>query len=230
MAFLALFVALGGTATAASQYIDGKKIKKNTITSKQVKNGTLLAKDFKSGQLPRGRAGIPGAPGSAGATGSAGAAGPAGSPGTAGLTLKTSSLPDAVRTPTASAVTEAWGTPPDSEFHAIGSASGYAFKMACGDVMHTHSADTFWTWNYDNVMRIRIAGTALANSDAGGGQAQSATGKQSPFMTNVYNTDYSGEVVNTFSMTTGEVVRVSARQIVDSDSCEYRNVKLYVWS
>jgi hypothetical protein len=46
VAFLALFVALGGTATAASQLIDGKTIKKSTITSEQVKHRSLQGDDI----------------------------------------------------------------------------------------------------------------------------------------------------------------------------------------
>lgn len=230
VAFLALFVALGGTATAASQYIDGKNIKKNTITSKQVKNGSLLAKDFKSGQLPRGRAGTPGAVGSVGAAGSAGAAGPAGSPGTAGLTLKTYSVPDAVRPPAATSVANEWDIPPASEFHAIGAVAGYSFTMACSDLL-PFRAGSYDTWHYHTVMRVAMAGNALGDSYAGGGVATSYTvGGSPPQPTYTNNTDGSGEMTDTFSTTTGEVVRVAARVVVDGDSCEYRNVKLYVWS
>jgi hypothetical protein len=45
VALIALFVALGGPATAAS-LIRGSQIKKNSITSKQIKNHTLATKDL----------------------------------------------------------------------------------------------------------------------------------------------------------------------------------------
>ncbi len=42
---LALFVALSGTAIAATK-INGKNIKKGTVTSKQIKNGTITKSDL----------------------------------------------------------------------------------------------------------------------------------------------------------------------------------------
>lgn len=41
IALLALFVAVGGTATAASGLINGKKIKNSTVTGKKLKNKTI---------------------------------------------------------------------------------------------------------------------------------------------------------------------------------------------
>jgi hypothetical protein len=55
VSLLALFVALGGGAYAASQLPKGsvgtKQLKDNAVISSKVKNGSLLAKDFKAGQL-----------------------------------------------------------------------------------------------------------------------------------------------------------------------------------
>ena len=68
VAFVALFVAGAGTATAA-KVITGKQIKNSSITSTDVKNGSLLRKDFKSVQLPRGPQGLPGTAGRAGRDG-----------------------------------------------------------------------------------------------------------------------------------------------------------------
>lgn len=68
IAFVALFVAGAGSATAA-RLITGKQIKNSSITSKDVRNGSLLRRDFRSGQLPRGPQGLPGAPGRAGRDG-----------------------------------------------------------------------------------------------------------------------------------------------------------------
>ncbi|WP_139175729.1 collagen-like triple helix repeat-containing protein [Nocardioides lianchengensis] len=83
VAFLALFVALGGTSYAAVQ------LPKNSVTSQQVKNGSLLRKDFKTGQVPagaRGPQGLRGVPGAAGAPGEPGLPGLQGEPGRSALT------------------------------------------------------------------------------------------------------------------------------------------------
>ena len=72
VAYVALFVALGGTSYAAVN-ITGKQIKNSSITSVDVKNRSLLAKDFKAGQLPAGNPGAQGAKGDAGPKGDAGA-------------------------------------------------------------------------------------------------------------------------------------------------------------
>jgi hypothetical protein len=84
---LALFVALGGSATAAlvingknikAGSITGKSIKNNTIGSSKITDGDLLAKDFKAGELPagaqgpQGAQGVPGAPGTNGQNGAPG--------------------------------------------------------------------------------------------------------------------------------------------------------------
>jgi hypothetical protein len=61
VAYLALFVALGGTSYAAVQLpknsVTAKQIKTSAVRSAEVKNGSLKAKDFKAGQLPDGPAG-----------------------------------------------------------------------------------------------------------------------------------------------------------------------------
>jgi hypothetical protein len=80
VAYLALFVALGGTSMAASNAL----VPKNSVGTAQVINGSLLKKDFKSGQLPRGARGPAGPRGLAGAQGPAGPAGPAGTGGAQG--------------------------------------------------------------------------------------------------------------------------------------------------
>lgn len=68
VAFMALFVAGAGTATAAG-LITGKQIKNSSITTKDIKNKSLLKKDFKSGQLPAGPKGLAGQNGRAGRDG-----------------------------------------------------------------------------------------------------------------------------------------------------------------
>src|SRR6478736_2327181 len=65
VAYLALFVALGGTSMAASSAL----VPKNSVGTRQVINGSLLKKDFKSGQLPRGPQGPAGDPGNQGPPG-----------------------------------------------------------------------------------------------------------------------------------------------------------------
>jgi len=76
---LALFVAMGGTAIAASSaLITGKQIKNSSITGADVKNKSLTPKDFRGSV--RGPRGLRGATGATGATGPAGAQGPAGAP------------------------------------------------------------------------------------------------------------------------------------------------------
>src|SRR6478736_8507493 len=81
VAYLALFVALGGTSMAASSAL----VPKNSVGTAQVINGSLLKKDFKSGQLPRGARGPAGARGAKGATGAQGVQGSQGIQGIQGV-------------------------------------------------------------------------------------------------------------------------------------------------
>jgi hypothetical protein len=87
VAYLALFLALGGTSYAASKLpansVTGKQIKASAVTSSDVKDRSLLAKDFKNGQLPAGPQGAAGAQGAPGPAGPEGSAGPKGEPGSA---------------------------------------------------------------------------------------------------------------------------------------------------
>ncbi len=74
IATLALFLALGGGAYAATQLpknsVGAKQIKKNAVSGSKVKDGSLRASDFKKGELaglkgpqgPPGQAGQPGSP------------------------------------------------------------------------------------------------------------------------------------------------------------------------
>jgi hypothetical protein len=74
VAYLALFVALGGTSVAAvsltKNSVKRKHIAPNAVNSAKVKNKSLRARDFAPGQLPKGERGDPGAPGQPGAPGS----------------------------------------------------------------------------------------------------------------------------------------------------------------
>jgi hypothetical protein len=95
LGMLALFVALSGTAYAATlprNSVGPAQLKRNAVTSAKVKPRSLLASDFRRGQLPagpRGPEGPPGARGAEGATGARGAEGargPQGPQGPAGAT------------------------------------------------------------------------------------------------------------------------------------------------
>jgi Collagen triple helix repeat (20 copies) len=93
LGLLALFVALSGTAYAASlprNSVGTAQLKRNAVTSAKVKPRSLLGSDFRQGQLPagpqgpqgpagaRGPEGPPGTRGAEGATGARGAEGPVG--------------------------------------------------------------------------------------------------------------------------------------------------------
>ena len=85
VAYLALFVALGGVSWAAIKLprnsVGAKQIKKGAVRSADVKNGTLKAADLGPDVV---RAGPAGAPGERGERGERGETGPAGSPGDPG--------------------------------------------------------------------------------------------------------------------------------------------------
>ena len=80
-AYLALFIALGGTSYAAvtlpRSSVGNPQLKDNAVTSGKIRNGTLLARDFRGGVLQSGPRGATGERGPAGATGPAGPAGTA---------------------------------------------------------------------------------------------------------------------------------------------------------
>ena len=64
VAYLALFVALGGTGYAAFKLpknsVGTKQLKNGAVTGEKVKGGSLLPSNFKGGQLPQGPQGLPG--------------------------------------------------------------------------------------------------------------------------------------------------------------------------
>jgi hypothetical protein len=94
LAFLALFIALSGTAYAATlprNSVGTAQLKRNAVTSKKVKDRSLLAKDFKRGQLPAG---------ARGAQGPQGIQGPQGAPGATNVTVRVG--PEVAATSTAS--------------------------------------------------------------------------------------------------------------------------------
>ena len=86
VAYLALFVALGGTSFAASTVITGKNVKDSSLTGADVKNSSLTGGDVKNKSLtprdfkgsvqgPKGDTGPQGAKGDAGLQGAKGEAG-----------------------------------------------------------------------------------------------------------------------------------------------------------
>lgn len=88
VAYLALFVALGGSSYAAvtlkKNSVKSRNIAKNAVTSPKVRNGALLSRDFKAGQLPGGPQGPKGDTGARGADGLPGQDGADGADGAAG--------------------------------------------------------------------------------------------------------------------------------------------------
>lgn len=89
MSTLGVFIALGGTATAAV-VITGKNVKNGSLTSADIKDRSLRAADFGAGQLPAGErgpagpAGLNGTNGANGANGTNGVNGERGPTGPAG--------------------------------------------------------------------------------------------------------------------------------------------------
>ena len=98
VAYLALFVALGGTSYAAvslsknsvrSKHIKNGQVKRadlrnNALNAEKVQDGSLLAQDFKAGELVAGAPGPAGPAGPKGDTGSQGLKGDKGDPGVDG--------------------------------------------------------------------------------------------------------------------------------------------------
>jgi hypothetical protein len=85
IATIALFVALGGGAYAATQLpknsVGAKQLRKGAVNSAKVKDASLMSKDFKAGQLPAGPTGARGAEGPRGLEGARGATGQTGARG-----------------------------------------------------------------------------------------------------------------------------------------------------
>jgi hypothetical protein len=89
VAYLALFLALGGTSAYAAgalpkASVGAKQLKKNAVTSPKVRDGSLRAQDFAPGQLPRGEQGPQGERGAIGPQGERGPEGPEGPQGEQG--------------------------------------------------------------------------------------------------------------------------------------------------
>ncbi len=78
LAAMALFIVIGGSATAASGLINGKKIKKGTVTAKQIKNKTITKAKLKPALVKslKGQTGPQGPKGEKGETGQNGVVAP----------------------------------------------------------------------------------------------------------------------------------------------------------
>lgn len=111
VALIALFIALGGVAGAATTLVTTKmlanrsvttaKIAPNAVTGAKVKNGSLTAADFRKGTLltgPQGAAGPQGPAGPAGPQGATGATGATGPQGPSEATFALSSTPVTLNT------------------------------------------------------------------------------------------------------------------------------------
>jgi hypothetical protein len=78
VAYVALFIALGGTSYAATlprNSVGNKQLKKNAVTSGKIRNGTVRRVDIAAGTLLRGPRGEQGPAGPTGATGAGAAVG-----------------------------------------------------------------------------------------------------------------------------------------------------------
>lgn len=97
IAILAAFIAIGGTATAASGLINGKKIKPRTITTKQFKNKSITRAKIAPSALAglAGAKGPQGDKGERGAKGDPGAQGPQGEPGATALSASATKVAQA---------------------------------------------------------------------------------------------------------------------------------------
>jgi len=93
IALLALFVAIGGTATAAG-LINGKKIKPGTVSGKAFKTQTITKAKISTSTLAAlaGAAGPRGETGKKGEQGAVGNQGPQGDPGASSLSVKATKL------------------------------------------------------------------------------------------------------------------------------------------
>jgi hypothetical protein len=84
---LALFIALSGTAYAATLprgSVGTRQLKNNAVNSAKVRDRSLLVRDFKGGELPRGPKGQKGDTGATGPRGATGRRGPRGRKGSKG--------------------------------------------------------------------------------------------------------------------------------------------------
>lgn len=100
LASIAVFAALAGTATAAGSLIDGKEIKRGTITGKQIKNKSLALNKLAPAAVTKlqgatGQRGPEGPRGETGATGATGPKGDTGAQGPAGIVAPLSGSKDA---------------------------------------------------------------------------------------------------------------------------------------
>lgn len=160
VAWLALFVALGGTGYAAATItganivngsVAGVDVKDSSLTGVDVKNGTLLAADFKRGQLPAGARGPAGAAGATGGLGPAGPAGPQGPVGPVGPVGPATRIPAAMHGMPASVAAPAFASTsaPQNGTDAIAftttRAGSILFLVPSGEFRFSASANPSWS-------------------------------------------------------------------------------------
>lgn len=160
-AYVALFVALGGTSYAVTSLprnsvgsvqikpraVQNSKLANNAVTGAKVKNRSLTSADFKLGALPKGPAGP------AGPTGPAGPAGPAGASGARafgrvaadGTVTKSKNI--------ASVARPSVGTYCITPTAAAGIDTTQTGVVATFDSFGTYSADQFATVEFDSLGR-----------------------------------------------------------------------------
>lgn len=86
MSTIAATLAMGGGSYAvAAGFLDGSRLKDNTVASIKITDGSLVAADFAQNQLPQGPQGPTGPQGPSGPQGEVGPRGPKGEPGGPGL-------------------------------------------------------------------------------------------------------------------------------------------------
>jgi hypothetical protein len=164
IAYLALFVALGGVSVAAinlpAKSVGTRQLKANAVVSSKVKDGSLLRKDFGASELPAGAVGPTGATGAAGNTGAAGAAGATGPTGAAG--------------PVAFAEFYALMPPDNAATVAAGGAVDFPQNGPASEGIARTGADTFQlqeigTYRVAFTVSVSEAGQLQLSLDSGGG-------------------------------------------------------------
>ena len=149
VAYLALFVALGGTSAFAAS----KLLPANSVSSRQVIDHSLLKQDFKQGQLsqgPKGKPGPPGTPGPPGADASLNGVAAGGAlsgsypnPSIRTFAIKGSNIYPNSITPQAFAAPEDWQAITDFQNGWGNAGNGYpeaAYYVDAGSVVHLKGA------------------------------------------------------------------------------------------
>lgn len=153
IAMLALFIAIGGTATAASGLINGKKIKNGTIAGKKIKNETITSGKIAPATIAalQGARGEKGEKGEKGDAGEKGAKGDAGAPGVdIGITTFTESgTKNNQAANVETSIVDMTGLP-GKRYLAMATVSVYSLgtsTVSCGLVASNGGGSTSATWS-----------------------------------------------------------------------------------